>query len=98
MLVDMLIFMWLAIRYKYVTKEDTSESDTLEITEKNCEPNGIDNPALKQWYIVLLVFFVFIFVNILYCFIFSVSFTFPIPFKNLLIKHIINLVVYSQSS
>ncbi|XP_076272378.1 peptide transporter family 1 isoform X2 [Rhynchophorus ferrugineus] len=51
MLVDMLVFMWLAIRYKYVTNDDqesSSESDELNTTQENGKLNGIDNPALKQ--------------------------------------------------
>ncbi|XP_030766027.1 peptide transporter family 1 isoform X2 [Sitophilus oryzae] len=46
MLVDMLLFMWLAIRYKYVQNEDSSEDE--ELDEKETITNGIDNPAFKQ--------------------------------------------------
>ncbi|KAL1517031.1 hypothetical protein ABEB36_000850 [Hypothenemus hampei] len=51
MVVDMLLFMWLAIRYKYVTDEDSSVGDETELNnaeDSKKVANGVDNPAFEQ--------------------------------------------------
>ncbi|XP_050300932.1 peptide transporter family 1-like isoform X2 [Anthonomus grandis grandis] len=47
---DMLIFMWLAVRYKYVSDEDSSiaEDTVLEPDNKKSTNGGLDNPSFEK--------------------------------------------------
>lgn len=46
MLVDMGIFSLMAMRYKYVEKEDSSTGDDMDLDA--VKENGIDNPDFKK--------------------------------------------------
>lgn len=49
MVMDMLVFMWLAIRYVYVVDEDSSFADDTELTpDVKRLSNGLENPGFDK--------------------------------------------------
>ena len=50
MIVDMILFAFMAMKYKYINVSDQSEREKLENSSKQerKESNAIDNPAFKN--------------------------------------------------